>query len=310
VAFLRRRWRWAGAWIGLSVLIQLSAFLLPGQAIFRSYLAGAVGASSIAVLWFWAVQETNTASIMRGDIAERQTASELRRLRRRGWLLINHFMRERRDIDHVAIGPGLVLVVSTKWSSVPWNLDVPEQRVALVAEQVAGDAQLIRSLMGRDRVTTIPVLMLWGSASPSGPARRHEPSGTVVVCGQHALRQWLAGLPSTTDPGQAEKIWAGLAEQVRRRDTREPEPARTGELILARALLQGCTAVAVFMTVAAAATITDNAWVTAAAALVATFVGALGARRPSTRPWALGWLVGAGSAAGVVIGAIASSIFR
>ena len=59
----------------------------------RGFAGGSSVTSVIALLAFWVIQATGTAATMMGDDAERWTASELRKLRRHGWRLVNHVMQ-------------------------------------------------------------------------------------------------------------------------------------------------------------------------------------------------------------------------
>jgi len=97
-------------------------FMPDGQ--FRAFCAGLVVAGDLGAVAFWVAQATGTASTMMGDLAEQWTASELRKLRRRGWRVLNHVMLKQRDIDHVLIGPGGVYAVETKWGPDPGRFQV------------------------------------------------------------------------------------------------------------------------------------------------------------------------------------------
>jgi hypothetical protein len=294
-------------WGVAALLLPLLALALPEPEVVCGYLAGACSAVMVTMLWFWVVQETGTAPRMRGDIAERQTAAELRRLGRRGWRLINHFMRENRDIDHVVLGPGGALVVSTKWSATPWKLDPPDDRVTMAAEQAASDARVIGGFLSRCHVdpvpVPVPVLVLWGPVSEL-PARIHQRTGTVVICGRAGLRAWLATLPNNVDGPTVERAWADLAEQVARRDTRADPLPRTAGSMMTRAFAAIGAAIAAFLVVAEVAAVTSILPVTLAAPAAAIGLGQMAVRRPRLRALAAGWLVGSVAAAAVVAAAV------
>lgn len=105
------------------------------------FLLGVLLTGVAAAVWFWTVQATGTAPTMAGDTAEQWTAMELRRLRRRGWRLVNRVVLKRQDVDHVLIGPGGVFAVETKWTATPWQLDPPEDRVRRAAAQASENAR-------------------------------------------------------------------------------------------------------------------------------------------------------------------------
>jgi hypothetical protein len=67
---------------------------------------GVLLAAVPGALWAWTVQVTGTGPVMISDQAEQWTAAELRKLRRHGWRVVNHFLLRNDDIDHVLTGPG------------------------------------------------------------------------------------------------------------------------------------------------------------------------------------------------------------
>jgi hypothetical protein len=80
------------------------------------------------------------------------------------------------DVDHVAVGPYGVLVVETKYSSVPVNLDavrLPKQ-VRKDAEQAARNGTRIRGLLANGNVPMTTLLVYWGwrLKGPQHPVRK------------------------------------------------------------------------------------------------------------------------------------------
>jgi hypothetical protein len=68
----------------IASLVSMPTDLLKGMVLGAAFVAGP------AALWALTVQATGTAPVMMGDQAEQWTASELRKLGRRGWRLVNH----------------------------------------------------------------------------------------------------------------------------------------------------------------------------------------------------------------------------
>lgn len=65
---------------------------------------------------------SGSTHLMMGDLGEQWTREELEGLRRAGWRLVNGVrLRPAGDLDHVLIGPGVVVVVETKWGSADWT---------------------------------------------------------------------------------------------------------------------------------------------------------------------------------------------
>lgn len=50
-------------------------------------------------------------------MGEQWTADELRKLRRHGWRIVNHVILERRDVDHLTLGPRGFFTIETEFRS-------------------------------------------------------------------------------------------------------------------------------------------------------------------------------------------------
>lgn len=83
-----------------------------------------------------------------GETAEQWTASDLRLLDRRGWKVAHGVRLGRRgDIDHVALGPGGLLVVESKWRSEGWNDRYVTEVVERAVDQVRHGAKEVRLML-------------------------------------------------------------------------------------------------------------------------------------------------------------------
>jgi hypothetical protein len=231
-AWLRRNWRIALVQgVLVAVALPLVVFL-PGWS--RGLAAGAWCATGLWLVAFEVVLATGTAPQVMGDRGEQLTASELRRLRRHGWRVINHVALREWDIDHIAVGPGGVLVVETKWSAAPWTLDADvDNRVGRAVDRIAGDANRIR-LMFPNRTAPTPViaaLVLWGGYNPDDLGVRVI--GDVTVIRGAELRDWLHAIDEQAAFIRADRehVWSELDRHVRKRDAadleREGPPSKT-----------------------------------------------------------------------------------
>jgi hypothetical protein len=161
------------------------------------------------------MQATGTSPQLMGDLAEQWTASELRRMRRKGWRLVNHFRLRKGDIDHLLIGPGGAFVVETKWSSKPWTVNPPEDRVIDAVEQAERNARDVRLWARLPAVEA--VVFLWGmDASQLPPVSRINTA--IVVAGPHAAlwRTRVAGTPLSAD--QVTATLQKVDKQIRQKD--------------------------------------------------------------------------------------------
>ena len=167
-----------------------------------------------------------------GQMAEQWTAYELRRLKRRGWRLINHVHFRLWDIDHVLLGPGGVVVVETKFSSDGWAPSRYTDRVISDAvERVQRNANDIGLVLGKASLPShlvSPVVVLWGR---SDIYRVDCREGVVRVISGHLLRDWLRSVPDTgLEDLTASNLYDKLAGLVQQRDQHDlaanGEPAK------------------------------------------------------------------------------------
>ena len=227
-AFVRGHWRV----LLVSLLVMLSVIgvctLLVPAGFSQGFFAGSFSASIVALLAFQVVSSTGTAPTMRGDDAEQWTASELRKLRCRGWRVVNHVILTNTDIDHVLIGPGGLYAIETKWSAYRWKIDASEDRVLRAARQAGEGAKQLRLWheVKRHGITAAePIVMLWGGGVEGLPGAQAATvvEGVRVVAGP-AASSWLDSLPSgVLTASQVEAVWRGLDRHVGLRDPLEAE---------------------------------------------------------------------------------------
>jgi hypothetical protein len=261
----------------------------------KGVVLGVVLAGVPGVIWSWTLQVTGTAPLIMGEQAEQWTAQELRRHRRDGWRVVNHFRRESDDVDHILIGPGGVYAVETKWSA-EWDSDYGRRRVQSAVRQSAGRAKTM-SLWGRKHGFAVqPVVVLWGGEARRGrePQEIRVLNGVPVLFGP-AVEEWVRSLPAgVMDPASVENAWLAVEAQVRSRDdyaSEPPVPLSMGELVM-RAFVSLFLAALGFLGVAEVLRLSDSVWwtVSLGAAALAPAVVALGRHRMRLGAWA--WIVG------------------
>jgi hypothetical protein len=243
---------------------------------------------------------------MMGDLGEQWTASELRKLRRRGWHLVNHLTLRNRDIDHVLVGPGGVLAVETKWSAQQWSWSPADERLLDATRTVqasAHDLQLWHDLKSVGVSEVRSVVFVWQGAGREVPEDAVL-AGTRIVTGTSA-RHWRDELGSgVLTQEQVQAAWDALDRQCRVRDPREEErsplylsPAEW----LTRLAFAFVAACAGCLAVSAVVSTSPPLWASLSWWLLMLAVGVGIARLPQARYLGLGWVAGVTAIAVVVV---------
>jgi hypothetical protein len=303
--YVRRNWRiLSGVGGGLLLLIAAAVPLFPSPFARGLYL-GSFSTAVAGLLAFMVVQATGTAPTMMGDEAERWTAQELRKLRGRGWKLINHISLKGWNIDHVLVGPGGAFAIETKWTATSWQGADRDPRVGKACVQVAGNAHTLSLWLRKVGLGSVePVLILWGSGSREQLPTQVVQSGgrdVTVVAGPH-FREWMEALGSDRlDADQVQRAWAALEGYCARRDPREDEEAPIPLSIVelaTRGFLVVLSASAAFLSAATWLSRQPSAtwWLPALLMLLAPGIGLL-RLAASARYIAWGWLCGVGISA-------------
>jgi hypothetical protein len=191
--------------------------------------AGVVASSTAWVVVVHVLLQSGTGPQMSGDLAERCTATQLRRLQRHGWHIANAvwLRADRGDIDHVAIGPGGIVAVETKWIGASCDTRARlNGRVTDAVGQISTNAARLFLMFksGVPSTAYASVIVLWGPGAERWPGTT-EIGGVTVLRGPE-LRTWFAGRSTRlmTD-ATVEGIWATLVRTLDLRD----ENARTEE---------------------------------------------------------------------------------
>jgi hypothetical protein len=221
--YVRANWRMLSTIAAAGIALFGATSALTPSVFGSGFILGAGLAGVAGLIAHWVTQVTGTAPQMMGDLAEQWTASELRRLRRLGWRVVNHFSLRPGDIDHVLIGPGGAFAVETKWSAYPWTVDPHEPRLVRAMKQAEDNARDL-SMWSGFRAAGIsdvePVVILWGAGTSLIPPISRF--GRVAVVAGPSAGQWRAELTGDQlSHIQIETAWRALDRQLGVRDPRD-----------------------------------------------------------------------------------------
>ncbi len=270
-------------------------WFIPNAAV-RTYTAGLLTATILGFLAFQVTQMAGTSGAMMGEIAEQWTAQELRKLKRRGWRVVNHLMLRTWDIDHVLVGPGGIFAIETKWSSRPWELDPPEDRVVAAVRNTkanARDLSLWQPIRATGAGQAQGVLVLWGGGENADGSSRSRTLDGVIVVPARAIDAWRDALPALgLDASQVEACWQALEHQVGVRDSRDGPPPDSALTILIRYFAVFAAALIGFVATADLLAFVDSyAW-WPVVYLITLGSGFVALRIVALRRYAAGWLAG------------------
>ena len=160
------------------------------------FVAGFAGGVSTLFLYV-AADSVSASRLESAAYAEDGTSREVRKLRDKGWTIVDNIPFDKFDVDHVAIGPGGVIVLETKWTSDGFFR--PDDRLsgygAKAIEQVNRNVRSIDAVLrqnGYPGGVTAAAVVVWGAGVPSGRFESKTPPGTLVDGVQ--LRNFLSAL--------------------------------------------------------------------------------------------------------------------
>jgi hypothetical protein len=153
---------------------------------------------------------------MGGD-AEEWTAEELEALDRRVWRVFHDVVRYG-NVDHVAVGPGRVYAIETKWTSAGIRyLD----QLAACAERQAQRLRDELSARGTSR-EVVPLLVVWGPRVAEELGEQPKRIGDArVVAGRHSSI-WLQRMVGAADRLEIDLPAARTIEALIREEGSEP----------------------------------------------------------------------------------------
>jgi hypothetical protein len=187
----------------------------------QGVFVGAVVVFWIGLVWVGVLIGSGQLRHFWGRSGERATAQELasKRLRRAGWSVAHGLVVRGHEIDHVAVGPGGVIAIETKWvTGERWTVERGTLRgpirdpILQVRRSAARVGELLRSSTGgRHDVDVIPVLMVWGPGSPVVSPETREVGGVPIFTGRTIddFRSWLS--QDRLERSKAEAIASDLA---------------------------------------------------------------------------------------------------
>lgn len=295
------RWSFLRAGCVGGAVIAGVAFAIPWE-FARGLFIGVAASGLVATMGYLVLALSGTVARGMGATAEMWTATELRRLRKSGWLIVNGLSLQGRDIDHVLVGPGGVVVVESKWSADGWDISPPGPALTKAVDQVVANARSLR-LWRAIKATGAPVrsaVVLWGGSRTNSLTRPTEPvtfGDTTVAVGLPALRQWISDIARNSEiinPSMVETVWRELDLLITRREDRDQTavPPTSINHLLWTLIATPIAFIATLLASLETFTRTQSWWAGLAAVVLLLFVCLLLRRRPITRPPAAGGIAG------------------
>lgn len=185
--------------------------------LFILWLAWTVGASAAwfacglsvgtSLLFIWvSIDSTEASRYESAAYAEMKTHDEVRKLASTGWRVWSNVLFDHCDVDHIAIGPGGVVVLETKQADheLTDRYGGPTKRAIEAVQQVARNSQKITGVLrqhGYDGAVSTDAVAVWGrAASKIGILQTKKPTGLLIHGAR--LREYLSELPETLTPEQ------------------------------------------------------------------------------------------------------------
>lgn len=211
--WVTRNWRLISVVLGGSAIAAIVAAIMVPTAL-GEVLAGAFLASG----WWWLhmvmVETTGASSHRLGLLGETWTSIELSVMRRRGWQHVNDLALDRGQADHIAVGPGGVLVVESKYRN-DWARASAE--LAGMAGQVSSEMERMASFL-KMRGKTRAIVAMWGNGLDDLMGDSWFELDGVVFCRGTSLSLYLDSLPFELEIDEIRRAHGQLVELVRRRD--------------------------------------------------------------------------------------------
>jgi roadblock/LC7 domain-containing protein len=179
--------------------------------------------ATTAALIHLVVLASGAGPLMMGELAEQWTATELRRLQRSGWRVVNHFGLATGDIDHVVVGTPGVFVIETKWSASSWTEKWAQEDVEAAYSQAERAAKRMTMWENYKRLRLpepLPLVAIWGAGSADLANALNHPS---VIAGPDlpATLESQALIKPRLTVDQLDNVWQVLSDHLRKRDVRE-----------------------------------------------------------------------------------------
>lgn len=208
----RSRQRGGGARRGLLLFLALLtsasaaalAFLVDGDTMDDSGLAVGTLAAVAGMLLVASLLPRRGPKQHFGD-AEARTSKALERLDPEAWRIFDDLQFSGFDVDHVAIGPGGLLAIESRWAPTRWTLNdnAIDGAVGRPLHQAQRNATWIRKVLRNKgvQIPVVPVLVIWGPGAPE-LSRGSRRCGDVVVLNGAQDDEWRADLSAGRLSGQ------------------------------------------------------------------------------------------------------------
>jgi hypothetical protein len=225
---LRANWRrlvvvFVG-WLVLVVVVNSTSTAFGSS----DYVAGfSVGlmVGVLPLLWRTFLIGRGIAPRLMGAEAEEWTAAELARLDPRWWAIYHHVPLGLSDVDHVAVGPGRVYAIETKWTA-RGDVDRFLKGAGWQASRQAKELERVMRARGV-RSEVIPLLVVWGPGIATSLGERPRMQGDVrVVAGANA-KDWLRRMKNAADRTEVDSAALVAIEA----HVRDPRTAREGRSV-------------------------------------------------------------------------------
>lgn len=219
-AVRRHRWLLVQLALFLLVLAVATGFLtrfLGGDDLAVGFVVGAVvGTVPFFGLTFLVGQGLAHRSM--GADAEQWTAGELAKLDRRRWTVFHDVPMEYGNIDHLAVGPGRVYAIETKWTARS-DMDRFLNGASRQAERQACDLESVLSARGAGR-EVIPLLVVWGPGTAAVFEGKPRMIGQTRAVHGGDAEDWLGRMNGALDSLEIDRparmaIEAHLADHAR-----------------------------------------------------------------------------------------------
>jgi hypothetical protein len=214
--WVTRNWRIIAVILGGAAVAAIVAAVVVPTAL-GDVLAGVVITSGWWSLHTMMIETTGASRHRLGLLGETWTSMELAGRRRRGWRHVNDVLLHCRQTDHVAVGPGGVVVVESKFRN-DWA--GPDVDLGAMAAQVENQREVL-GLHLKLREETRAVVAMWGNRLDEVVGDTWVERDGVVFCRGAALGSYLDSLPNTLDTGQVQVVHRALAHLVRRLDSHD-----------------------------------------------------------------------------------------
>lgn len=202
-----------------SLLIAWLAWTVGGEA---AWFGAGAGVGVAPLFLSVALQTPEADRLESAAITEEWASSELRKLEADGWHIHSNVSFERFDVDHVAIGPGGVVIVETKSGhDLTAPTGVGERIVRRYEQQLERSKQPIQSILkqhGSDAPVRGQLLAVGGPHRPDGPTRTSNGVRMVPIDGLAAFLSELSSELTVDEIAAADRAVSSFVEGRERKE--------------------------------------------------------------------------------------------